>query len=118
MIKQNILEKIERNYLAKEDIIALLQLNKEDSKLLLHKANEIKQKYVGNKVYLRGLIEYSNICAKDCYYCGIRKSNANVERYTILDEEVLEAVKFAYKEKYHILLAINFYKNTSINSHL
>jgi biotin synthase len=104
MIKKNILKTIEKKYLEKEDIVALLQLNKDDSELLFKKTGEIKQKYVGNKVYLRGLIEYSNICVKDCYYCGIRKSNASLERYTILDEEVLEAVKFAYTEKYSSLV--------------
>ena len=54
----------------------------------------------GNTVHLRGLIELSNICEKDCYYCGIRKSNSNVHRYSISDDEVLEAIQYAYDKSY------------------
>ena len=68
--------------------------------LLLHKAGELKLQTVGNKVYFRGLIELSNVCEKDCLYCGIRKSNKEVKRYNLTDEEVLEAAHFAYRERY------------------
>ncbi|MCL2414164.1 MAG: [FeFe] hydrogenase H-cluster radical SAM maturase HydE [Bacteroidales bacterium] len=63
---------------------------------LFEKAKQIKSETVGNKVYLRGLIEYSNRCAKDCYYCGIRASNKKVLRYQMNDQAVLEAVEYAY----------------------
>jgi biotin synthase len=49
---------------------------------------------------LRGLIEYSNVCIKDCYYCGIRKSNKNQQRYTISDKEVLESAAYAIINNY------------------
>jgi biotin synthase len=65
---------------------------------LFAKSKQIKAETVGNKVYLRGLIEYSNRCAKDCYYCGIRASNAKVCRYEIDDQTVLEAAKYAYSK--------------------
>jgi biotin synthase len=55
---------------------------------------------VGNKVYFRGLIELSNICGKDCYYCGIRKSNPKVARYRMPDDEIVEAAIWAYHEGY------------------
>jgi len=84
----------------KADLIALLECNKEDSKLLFRKASEVKKEFVGNKVYYRGLIEFSNICSKDCYYCGIRKSNSNTNRYNIEDKDILEAAKFAYDNNY------------------
>lgn len=48
-----------------------------------------------NKVYFRGLVEFSNKCAKDCYYCGIRKGNQHVIRYNIPDDEILDACRFA-----------------------
>jgi len=51
-------------------------------------------------VYLRGLIEFSNICRKNCYYCGIRRENKAVNRYELTDEEVLAAVDFAWKNRY------------------
>jgi len=71
---------------------------------LLKKAGEIQEKIVGNKVFYRGLIEFSNLCTKDCYYCGIRKSNKNVARYDIDDEAILKAAEFAYKNKYGSLV--------------
>ncbi|HBS85305.1 MAG: [FeFe] hydrogenase H-cluster radical SAM maturase HydE [Bacteroidetes bacterium GWF2_38_335] len=79
------------------DIITLLSLQGDEMNLLFKKAREIKEKHVGNEVYLRGLIEYSNICAKDCHYCGIRKSNHECRRYRMTDADVLEAVHFACK---------------------
>jgi biotin synthase len=63
---------------------------------LFAKSKQTKEKTVGNKVYLRGLIEYSNRCAKDCYYCGIRASNTNVCRYDVDDQSVLDAVNYAW----------------------
>ena len=47
------------------------------------KADAIRREIYGNKVFVRGLIEFSNICKNDCYYCGIRKSNDKVERYRL-----------------------------------
>ena len=82
------------------DIIQLLQSKGEDEKMLFDFSGKIKQENVGNTVYLRGLIEFSNICEKDCYYCGIRKSSTNVYRYSISDDEVLESIQFAYDKGY------------------
>lgn len=79
----------------KEELIFLLGLEGEDMDKLLKKALEVKLKEVGNGVYLRGLIEYSNRCKKDCYYCGVRCSNSNVPRYTLSDEEVFECADLA-----------------------
>ncbi len=55
---------------------------------------------VGNKVYFRGLIEFSNICAKNCLYCGIRKGNEKVIRYNVSDEEILESCRFAWENRF------------------
>ena len=85
---------------SKDEIIRLLNADGDDEKLLFDFSNKIKLQNVGNTVYLRGLIELSNICEKDCYYCGIRKSNSAVHRYSISEEEVLEAVRFAYENGY------------------
>lgn len=83
-----------------EDIVQLLQTNKEDRNILFKHAAKIKEEYVGNKVYYRGLIEMSNICSKNCYYCGIRMDNKNAERYDISDKDILDAVRFAYESNY------------------
>ncbi len=93
-------EIINRDEYTKEEIVFLLKLEKEEKKYLFEKASEIKKKYVGNKVYFRGLIEMMNLCSKDCYYCGIRSSNKNVNRYDISDEEILKAAEYAYKFNY------------------
>ncbi|MCW3789607.1 [FeFe] hydrogenase H-cluster radical SAM maturase HydE [Plebeiibacterium sediminum] len=83
-----------------EDITTLLQLEGDNQKLLFKKSEETQLKYVGNKVFYRGLVEFSNVCAKNCYYCGIRKDNNNVERYNIEDKDIIEAAIFAWKNRY------------------
>ena len=60
------------------------------------KAIEIRQKIYGNKVFVRGLIEISNICKNDCYYCGIRKSNEKCSRYRLTKEEILDCCEKGY----------------------
>ncbi len=85
---------------SREDIINLLSTNIEDRNKLYAKAAEIKEKYLGRKVYFRGLIEMSNLCQKNCNYCGIRVGNSKVIRYNLSDDEVLEAAKFAWENKY------------------
>lgn len=67
---------------------------------LYHEAKEIKNRTIGNEVHLRGLIEISNICTKDCLYCGIRKSNIETARYSLTDDEILEAADFAYSHQF------------------
>ena len=86
---------------SREDIIQLLSCDeKEGQGKLLKKAYEVKEKHKGKKVWLRGLIEYSNRCRKNCLYCGIGCNNSKVKRYVIPDDEVFNAVDFAYKNKY------------------
>ena len=97
---QDIKNIVEKKELSKTDIIALLAAEGEDKKALFAKAAEVKRKYIGNKVYFRGLIEFSNICSKNCYYCGIRSGNISADRYNITDEEILDAVRFAHENNY------------------
>lgn len=86
--------------LNKQKIIALLKSKGDERVGLLKKAQVTKQQVVGNKVYFRGLVEFSNICAKDCLYCGIRKSNGNVVRYSATDEEILDSCRFAWENRF------------------
>jgi biotin synthase len=85
---------------SKEDIIYLLNTSEEERLLLFEKAKETKAAFVGKKVYFRGLIEYSNYCKKNCYYCGIRAGNSRYARYRMTDGEVLDAVNYAYQNDY------------------
>jgi biotin synthase len=91
---------LEKGSFTREEIIRLLGVEGEERSLLFKKSSEIKEKHVGNKVWFRGLIEFSNVCGKDCLYCGIRKGNKNLTRYNLSDEEILAAAKFAYDNKY------------------
>ncbi len=86
------------NELNKTKIIQLLQSEGDEKNLLLKNAERLKKVVVGNHVYFRGLVEFSNICSKDCFYCGIRKSNEQVIRYNIDDDEILEACRFAWEK--------------------
>lgn len=89
-----------KDNLTKSDIITLLNSKGDDIDLLLKYSKEIKNKFIGNKVYLRGIIEFSNICSKNCYYCGIRKDNKEIERYSVDNEEVISAARFAFENNY------------------
>jgi len=87
--------------MTRNQIIEKLSLSEPVSlKNLYAEANAVKTSTIGNKVYLRGLIEFSNVCGKNCYYCGIRLENQALKRYELSDEEVLAAVDFAWKNRY------------------
>jgi biotin synthase len=72
----------------------------EDRTRLFQSARQVKLREVGNKVYFRGLIEFSNICSKDCLYCGIRKGNVKVLRYDASDDQILNACRFAWENRF------------------
>ncbi|TDN96303.1 [FeFe] hydrogenase H-cluster radical SAM maturase HydE [Sunxiuqinia elliptica] len=85
---------------SKADLVRLLQAEGEERQLLFEAAQARKVATVGKKVFFRGLVEFSNICAKDCLYCGIRKSNAKVLRYEATDDEILGACRFAWENRF------------------
>ena len=97
-------EILEKERLERADLIILLEAKDEEKKLLFEKATAVKLAEIGNKVHFRGLVEFSNICGKDCYYCGIRKSNKAAHRYNVTDEQILDAAKFAYENAYGSLV--------------
>lgn len=70
--------------------------NEEAAGLLAASALVEKQKIYGNDIFIRGLIEVSNICRNDCLYCGIRKSNKNCDRYRLTAEDILECCAEGY----------------------
>ena len=79
----------------KREIIEWLDSRGEKAEELFRKAREIRYSGTGSRVYLRGLIEISNVCNKDCYYCGIRKSNLRAKRYSMSVDEVAKTASRA-----------------------
>lgn len=63
-------------------------------------ASDITQKHFGNRIFFRGIIEFSNICKNDCLYCGIRRSNKNVSRYQLTEEDILLCCREGYSLGY------------------
>lgn len=89
----------EKRTLADEGLRELLE--SEDASLVesLHRsAREVAVERFGKQVWLRALIEWSNVCRQDCLYCGIRKGNRSVPRYSLSREEILEGCEAAWKE--------------------
>lgn len=71
--------------------------DEEAAAILAERAEKIRKDIYSNAVYIRGLIEVSNICKNDCLYCGIRHSNKNCERYRLTEEEILECCDEGYE---------------------
>lgn len=89
---------IKEQMLTKEEFVTLLDTYDEDvMKLLQEEAVRLRKEYYGDKVFLRGLIEFTNFCKNNCYYCGIRLGNQNVERYRLSKEDILDCCKEGYR---------------------
>ncbi|MBM3309320.1 MAG: [FeFe] hydrogenase H-cluster radical SAM maturase HydE [Candidatus Altiarchaeales archaeon] len=87
---------LDKNELSKEGIVFLLKLDRrEHLGRLFKKADEVREEYIGEDVYVRGVLEFSNYCRNDCLYCGIRKSNLKLRRYRIKPEEIVGIAKNA-----------------------
>ncbi|MDR0970018.1 MAG: [FeFe] hydrogenase H-cluster radical SAM maturase HydE [Lentimicrobiaceae bacterium] len=90
---------IEKPELSRDEIIMLLSVDSEaESQLIFEKAFAIKNHIHGSKIYLRGLIELTNKCLKNCYYCGIRSGNKNATRYELSEKEALQAAVLAWEQ--------------------
>ena len=77
------------------ELLSLLATDAHDE-ALFNAADEVRRKVYGDAVFVRGLIEFSNYCKNNCYYCGIRCGNTNVERYRLSKEEILECCDTGY----------------------
>ncbi len=100
---QEIVEKLyNTGNLSDSELESLLETDDECAlNLLTVYADETRQKYYGKKVFLRGLIEISSYCRNDCLYCGIRRSNANAERYRLSREEIMSCCENGYELGFH-----------------
>lgn len=89
---------IQDHELSREEYIDLLEewKNPETAKSLREAAVKLRKQYYGDKVYTRGLIEFTNYCKNNCYYCGIRRGNVHAERYRLSREEILDCCEKGY----------------------
>ena len=78
----------------------LEELNEEEEKYLYAQAREVADSVYGKRVFKRGLIEFTNYCKNDCYYCGIRRSNSCAQRYRLEKETILTCCEKGYKLGY------------------
>ena len=79
--------------MTRDEILEHLQSDR--SAALFGEADRVRRLHVGNAIHLRGLIEFSNICGRDCLYCGLRRSNSAVKRYRMEIDEIFETAKTA-----------------------
>lgn len=88
---QKLIDKLEQEQdLSDEEFTALLTCeNEEVVAYLQDRARKVREKFYGRDVYIRGLIEFTNYCRNNCYYCGIRRGNENAQRYRLTAEEIL-----------------------------
>lgn len=96
---KNLIDKLEKNQiLSKEEFVKLLAISeKDDIDYLTERAKCIRDDIYGKRVFIRGLIEISNYCKNDCYYCGIRRSNKNAQRYRLSKEQILSCCENGYE---------------------
>ena len=96
---KNLILKLEKEQrLSKEEWIQLIEgRTKELAEFLFERAREVRHAHYGRDVYIRGLIEFTNYCRNDCYYCGIRKSNSCLSRYRLTEEEILSCCRNGYE---------------------
>ena len=87
----------------RQEIIDILSDNTKND-WLFKEADRVRREKVGDEVHLRGLIEFSNICKRQCKYCGLRSSNKEVERYRILKDEIITYVKKAIDMGYKTIV--------------
>ena len=81
--------------LSDSELKTLLECNEYDD-LLKKEADAVRRKYYGTDVYIRGLIEFTNYCKNNCYYCGIRRDNNKAERYRLNKEDILKCCDEGY----------------------
>lgn len=99
MSNREIIDLLVHNRTVSDDQFKVLLSNLDESEqaYLYECARNIAQKQFGKNIYIRGLIEFSNYCHNDCYYCGLRASNREVERYRLSKEDVLACCQVGYE---------------------
>ncbi len=104
-LKELLTKLYRKNYLEKPELLYLLEnITYQNAGLLFAYARETRVKTYQRKVYLRAVVEFSNYCRNNCWYCGIRRDNTKVERYRLLPETILACCASAYQAGYRTLV--------------
>ena len=101
MDSTTLIDKAEQTHLLTEDELVWLLTDAQADTALFAAADRVRQKYVGDEVHLRALIEFTNICKNQCLYCGLQCQNKKITRYRLSGEEIFsfaqKAVQYGYK---------------------
>ena len=92
---QRLIEKAENEHSLCEEELAELLTSSAAEEPLAVAADRVRRKYVGDGVHLRGLIEFTNICRRSCFYCGLRRENERAERYRLRPREIVRLARNA-----------------------
>ncbi len=94
---KELIDRLERQQaLSFEEYLTLIKNREEVRGYAAERAFAVRQKHYGNAVFIRGLIEISSYCKNDCYYCGLRASNKNAQRYRLTAEEIITCAENGY----------------------
>ncbi len=92
-----LIEKLNHTHtLTREEALQLVTEGSRHKDLLFTLAQQTAQRSFGKNIFVRGLIEFTNYCKNDCYYCGIRRSNTSAARYRLTQEDILECCRAGY----------------------
>lgn len=96
---QKLIDKLRREHtLLPDELLQLVKTQDKDAlEYLRSSAEKQRQEFYGRDIYIRGLIEFTSFCKNDCYYCGLRKSNKNAQRYRLSKEQILDCCKQGYE---------------------
>lgn len=102
MLMNTLIQQMEQTHdLPDEGLLALLTDEDEETRqALAAAADRLRRRWYGNTLYVRGLIEFTSYCKNDCYYCGIRRSNANAERYRLTPKQILDCCALGWELGY------------------
>ncbi len=88
----------ETQHLERDEFLHIInEFNNESSEYLFEKARSVALRNFGNSIYTRGLIEITNYCKNNCYYCGIRAGNSKADRYRLSPDDILDCCKTGYE---------------------
>lgn len=93
---RRLIDKLEQNHCLKKEEWTELITAQAEKEYLFAASRKVSRRYYGNQIYARGLIEFTNYCKNNCYYCGIRRDNPHVVRYRLGEEEILDCCRAGY----------------------